>query len=130
MGIRWEMPSDASFLFLVGNLPSPYALTTRLLVSGLQAERSLCPWGRTQEGAHAHGEGKELVPCKEAGGCCGERCPDPRPTGLWRTPQPLEEGEMRSSLRPQKGAGFGERLSPDTLPLTDSWSRRRKLWFH
>lgn len=112
--------------FLVGNLPSPYALTTRLLVSGLQAERTHFPWGHVQEGAHPHGEGKELVPCKEAGGCCGERCPDPRPigfgaalspgcdisgspwtaqprsraccsashaalTGLWRTPQPLEE---------------------------------------
>lgn len=36
---------------------------------------------------------------------------------------------MFSSLRPQRGAGFGERLSPENLPLTDSWSKRQKLWF-
>lgn len=91
-GSWWEMLFYAFFfpLLFVANLPSPYALTTRLLVSGLEAElflptseESTLPSpvldglrGAGTEPAPANRQGEcPVLPC-----CSRQRCPYPEPS--------------------------------------------------
>lgn len=121
LGASWVLGGRCCLTFFsllfAANLPSPYALTTRLLVSGLEAELFLSlvastskasplpPLSQTdQEKGQLVLRCTQLAPANGQGGCPNSphwsmwRCPNPGLRGLGAPPSPPHAGASPSGL--------------------------------